>query len=423
VADMRSPHSLGWSQGLLQLGIEPVIVSSRALSDQQRSQLPRQVAAAIVHEPSDPLSRSRIWLTSAPRALQTARRLTRGLQSERAPGAPAPEHPGPEGSGRLELPLELAIAHRLGGAILKYGHRYRPDCVHALRVPFEGVAATRASRYWPSAISIWGSDLARQAPAHPRLAKATRQALLRAGALHADCRRDIALARQWGVPESAVSLMAAGNMGFDESVFHPAGRERRQRSLVVMPRGTASHVNYLGSLAAASRLAPLFPEVTFVGVRLRGDAGAETMRAGCRAAERIVLTGPLTSREYAELCQNAVAVLSPTISDGTPNSVLEAMACGAVPIAGDIGPLRDLLGDRLSDGLVDPTDAAAIQAALEQVITLTEPRWQDRSQQARQVAGARWSRTVTLPRVHDWYDRLVSSASAVPSLTEGGEHD
>jgi len=407
VSDLRSPHAVGWSSGLIDLGIDAVLVSSRRLSDRHRAALPPAVAARVVHEPTDVWSRLRGFSTDHPGVLTAVRAVARRRPAPRSTDGGERR---PEGTGRGELPLELRIADRLGAAVVRLAREHRPDLVHALRVPFEGIAATAAARSYPTAVSIWGQDLARQAPAHPVLAERTRAALRDVRGVHADCARDVELARTWGAPADAIALVAPGNMGFDEDLFHP-GPDGAPRDVVVCPRGPASHVNYLGFLAAADEVTRRHPGVTVVATGLAEVPEAVEARARAAHPERIVLTGTLDRAELADVYRRALVVVSPAVSDGTPNSVLEGMACGAVPVVGDIEPLRALLGERLPDALVDPTDASAIATRIDAVLAAPEADRRRWAAAATQVAGE-WSRRAAAPRVADWYERLGADRAA-----------
>ena len=187
VADMRSPHSIGWVHGLTRIGANPLVVSSRWLSPDERAKMPEHMRRLIIHEASDTMSRLRSLTTAHPRILGAVRSFAR----HRSMGSGEGSDPfsTPEGTGRIELPLELHIARQLGKTIEALAEEHNPDLIHALRVRFEGISLASIAAKWPTAISIWGQDLARQAPATKKLAIATRLSLADLHGLHADCHR------------------------------------------------------------------------------------------------------------------------------------------------------------------------------------------------------------------------------------------
>jgi glycosyltransferase involved in cell wall biosynthesis len=56
--------------------------------------------------------------------------------------------------------------------------------------------------------------------------------------------------------------------------------------------------------------------------------------------------------------------VSPSTHDGTPNTLLEAMACGCFPIAGDLESIREWLVRGESGLIIDPADAEGLAWAI-----------------------------------------------------------
>jgi glycosyltransferase involved in cell wall biosynthesis len=53
-------------------------------------------------------------------------------------------------------------------------------------------------------------------------------------------------------------------------------------------------------------------------------------------------------------------MVSPSTHDGTPNSLLEAMACGTFPVCGDLESIREWINHGENGLLVDPTNPTAL---------------------------------------------------------------
>ncbi len=80
----------------------------------------------------------------------------------------------------------------------------QPDIVHAMRIPYEGMltaAALERSRLSSPRflVSVWGNDFTLHAPSTPLMRYYTRKTMKAVHALHADCERDIRLARDMGL--------------------------------------------------------------------------------------------------------------------------------------------------------------------------------------------------------------------------------
>jgi glycosyltransferase involved in cell wall biosynthesis len=71
----------------------------------------------------------------------------------------------------------------------------------------------------------------------------------------------------------------------------------------------------------------------------------------------------------ADVFRRAQIVASPSLHDGTPNSLLEGMACGCFPVAGDLESIREWITPDENGSLFDSNDphsiANAILSALE----------------------------------------------------------
>ena len=113
--------------------------------------------------------------------------------------------------------------------------------------------------------------------------------------------------------------------------------------------------------------------------------------------------------DLASLYEAAYAVVSPSVSDGTPNSLIEAMAVGALPLAADIEPVRDLFGSRYPELLFFADSSHSQSEAIERVLQMSRRDWLVTSGEMQKVASLGWSRNATLDRVRDWYVHVVSS--------------
>jgi glycosyltransferase involved in cell wall biosynthesis len=255
----------------------------------------------------------------------------------------------------------------------------RPDLVHAMRIPYEGLLAAEALRneQTPLVLSIWGNDFTLHASGSRVFSFMTRRAVTRANALHADCARDLRLAAQWGFAASKPSLVMPGNGGLDLDVFCPGPPETPIREtlgipadapVIVNPRGIRTYVRSDVFLRAIPRVLAVSPGTMFVGVGMAGDAKSEALAGELGVRDAVRLTPPLPREQVRDLFRIAVASVSPSLHDGTPNTLLEAMACGALPIAGDIESVREWIEDGKNGLLVDPTDHEALAVAMNRAL-------------------------------------------------------
>jgi len=125
-------------------------------------------------------------------------------------------------------PLVMQIRYNLGPSTLsKFGQIYqniiadiKPDIVHSLRIPYEGMLGKFTPSEIPFLVSIWGNDFTLHANANKRMADQTREVMTRADGVIADTIRDINLSFFWGLNDNKPTLVVPGGGGisFEEIV-------------------------------------------------------------------------------------------------------------------------------------------------------------------------------------------------------------
>jgi colanic acid/amylovoran biosynthesis glycosyltransferase len=91
--------------------------------------------------------------------------------------------------------------------------------------------------------------------------------------------------------------------------------------------------------------------------------------------DEVVLVGPRPQHELKHLVQSAAVFAAPCLvaedgnRDGLPTVLLEAMALGTPCIATNVTGIPEILRDRQTGILIPPSDAIALAAALEQVLS------------------------------------------------------
>ena len=66
----------------------------------------------------------------------------------------------------------------------------------------------------------------------------------------------------------------------------------------------------------------------------------------------------------ADVFRRAQIVASPSIHDGTPNTLLEGIACGCFPVAGDLESIREWITPDENGLLFDSNDPQSIAKAI-----------------------------------------------------------
>ena len=259
--------------------------------------------------------------------------------------------------------------------VRKIVEEIQPDVVHAMRIPFEGILAGEALRGtdFPLVVSVWGNDFTLFAAKSPVIARLTRRAMARADALHPDCERDLHLAREYGLDPAKPFAVLPGNGGVRTDVFCPGPTDPEflarfaippDAPVVINPRGVKPYVRTDTFFQAMPQVLAKKPDVVFVGAMMEGNAVAEDWIQTLGVGDSVRRLPFVTHDEMAQLFRRAAVTVSPADHDGTPNTLLEAMSCGAFPIAGNIESVREWITDGVNGLLFDQKDPAALAAAL-----------------------------------------------------------
>jgi glycosyltransferase involved in cell wall biosynthesis len=184
-----------------------------------------------------------------------------------------------------------------------------------------------------------------------------------ADGLHSDCQRDVRLAKQWGFRVDKPSLVAPGNGGIRSDVFYPP-EKLVDEPVILNPRGVRPYVRNDSFFKAIPLVLEKHPQAKFLCTGMQGEAQAIqwTQELGIEGA--VELLAPIPNPEMADLYRRAQILVSPSIHDGTPNTLLEGMACGCFPIAGDLDSIREWITHNENGLLFDSTNPQSIADAI-----------------------------------------------------------
>lgn len=163
----------------------------------------------------------------------------------------------------------------------------------------------------------------------------------------------------WGAahrtPEAAAALLAKLGIAASDKVILLVGRFSREKD----------HLTLLASVAELRASGSVAPRLVLVGDGPeRGRIENAIRELGLQGA--VTLTGQApTAEPYYGIAD--VAVLS-SLSEGSPNALLEAMAVGVPVIATRVGGIPEIVADGESALLIAPRDRQGMSRALERVL-------------------------------------------------------
>ncbi len=112
----------------------------------------------------------------------------------------------------------------------------------------------------------------------------------------------------------------------------------------------------------------------------------------------------------AKLFRRAEISLSITTHDGTPNTLLEAMACGCFPIAGDLESVREWIEPGKNGLLVDPDNPHELARAILEAID--QPKLRAQAQERNfELVQERAEYGKCMKQAEKFYMRLISPNS------------
>jgi len=241
--------------------------------------------------------------------------------------------------------------------------KVKPDLVHAMRIPYEGMLAAEAYTGVPLIVSIWGNDFTLHGPSTPLMKHYTHWTMQVADGLHADCRRDVRLAREWGFSVDRSSLVAPGNGGIRTDVFHPAEKPMEE-PVILNPRGVRQYVRNDCFFKAIPLVLKKHPNARFLCASMEGEGQILQWIKELGIEGAVELLASVPNMEMANVYRCAQILVSPSIHDGTPNTLLEGMACGCFPTAGDLESIREWITPNENGLLFDSNNSQAIADAI-----------------------------------------------------------
>jgi glycosyltransferase involved in cell wall biosynthesis len=299
-------------------------------------------------------------------------------------------------------PLEM-LSFLAGAAVpaLRLAARRRPQVICAFfSIPSGPLALLLHARYGiPYVVSLRGGDVpgflpGELGPWHALTQPLTRLVWRRAAALVAVSTGLAALARRT-MPEAVIQVIPNG---VDLDTFAPppglrsTGPGRPVRLLfvgrLVAQKGIPVLLEALARLPAGAAGTGLPPVLDLVGdgpCRVAWEALAH--RLGL--AERVRIHGWVEHTALPAWYQRADLFVFPSLAEGMPNALLEALASGLPLVASDIPGTRELVRPGVNGFLVPPGDPAALAAAL--AALLADPTRRAAMGQASRRLAAAWS--------------------------------
>lgn len=291
----------------------------------------------------------------------------------------------------------------------------KPDLLHAQGVANAGWLAA-ASGFHPFIVTAWGSDLL----VGPRRSSPQRW-LARWVLGQADYVTCVSenLAQAAQALGADPSRLEVAPFGVDTTIFHPAPDRSALRAklglgqgpLVLSLRAMRPIYNPLDIARAIPLVLNQVPQSRFI-IRVYGQDPAllaefKAIVQEHQSEDHVHYVGEQKSDEaIADINRAVDVVVSVPDSDGTPLSVLEAMACGGAAVLSDLPSLREWVQDGREGLFIPVGDYSALSQAIVRLLQNTTLRQQIQTN-AQELVHQRANSQLWMARAEEMYQQLV----------------
>lgn len=296
-----------------------------------------------------------------------------------------------------------------------------PELIHAMRIPFEGMLAAHTDLIPPLIVSVWGNDFTLHAPATPWMGRLTRATMGRIAGLHVDCYRDLGLAREYGFPAEKPAVVLPSSGGILPEFFYPPENEMVRKELtiqgdeldipedarvIVNPRGFRAYVRNDTFFESIPIILEHIPNSVILCPAMKDVREAERWISRLGIQDAVHLLPKLSPVEMGDVFRRAEVSVSPSEHDGTPNTLLESMACGCFPISGDLESIREWVEHGSNGLLIDPSNPTDLAKAV--IDSFRKPELRKRACEKNiELISTRAVRSTVMQRAESFYERFV----------------
>lgn len=172
-------------------------------------------------------------------------------------------------------------------------------------------------------------------------------------------------------------------------------------------------LNLIRALVSFHRQQGFVPQVTWIGERDCGSAG----KIYCARVDALLETSPEVRRNWhwlgeepniPALLQEYDALIHPSLYEGLPNVVCEALAAGMPVLVSDVCDHPRLVADGERGFLFDPADPDSIAAAMQRLMDLGTDDWRKFSRAARRYAEKNLDVERMITAYENLFERLLA---------------
>jgi glycosyltransferase involved in cell wall biosynthesis len=309
-----------------------------------------------------------------------------------------------------------------GQALANVVRSWKPDIIHTLGLSPTSYEFFKVRQQFNLNAGKWivqvrggpDLDLNQHIPLHQPL---IRDVIMSCDQLIADSEQNYDLLRQLGVPAERLSPLGVvpGSGGIDVAGLSRqwSGLPSQRSRIIVWPKTYE---------APSSKALPVFEALRLAWPRIRPcriymlwvvqpEIQAWFAKLPAEIRDSCTLLDRIPRAETLDLFLKARVMLAPSLTDGIPNSMLEAMACGAFPIVSPIDTLRPLIKSPDNTIFARNLYPEEIAAALDRAMNDDE-LVDAGAQRNLEFVGRQSNRDTIRPRVIQYYEDLANPKMA-----------
>jgi glycosyltransferase involved in cell wall biosynthesis len=298
--------------------------------------------------------------------------------------------------------------------LAKLIQKLSPDCIHSLGMQIASYYVADAlvrlqDITIPWIYSAWGSDYYYYAK-FPEHRERIVQVLSRANYLTADCERDLRIAQEYGFRGKIVGVFPTGGGYPVRSMLALRGNVRISKRHIVALKGLQHYAGRalvaLEALKACKELLANYEIVIY-------QAAPEVKQRAIDLEKSHGLTIRILSRvkheEMWALFGRSRLAIGYSISDGTPNAMLEAMIMGALPVQSDPGGASaEWIEDGANGLLVSPDNLEHLVGCIRKAL-IDDELVDSAADLNRRLALEKLDKEVVQPKVIEIYRQVFNS--------------
>jgi len=135
----------------------------------------------------------------------------------------------------------------------------------------------------------------------------------------------------------------------------------------------------------------------------------ESLASSLGLSERVFFLGQVSHSGVWKLLQQSTIFVLPSLSEGCPRAILEAMACGLPIVATKVGGIPEIITDGVNGILVPPINEKALADAIVRVIN--DKAFQKKASKNNEIEAKKYELPIIGQRIHDYLMKITISST------------